>query len=109
MSVNYTKGMWQLRPEAGEIYVHNKEARTPLAQVSGLSFPERDYEECIANAAVISHAAEMYSLLIFIKSALQCMYNNCPVSKGTIFEYIEGRINRLESEVEKLAAYRRQP
>ena len=109
MSVHYSKGLWELKPETGEIYTYNKEARLPLAQVSGLTFPEKDFEECIANAAIISHAAEMFSLLLFVKSSLQCMYSNCPVGMGEILEYINMRIENLESDVEKKAAYRPQP
>ena len=109
MSVHCTKGMWELKPETGEVYAYNKESRLPLAQASGLTFPEKDYEECIANAAVISHAAEMYSLLIFAKDALKCMYSNCPVGMEAILEYINFRIENLERNVEQKAAYRPQP
>ena len=109
MSVNCTKGIWQLRPETGEIYTLYKvgeHSRTPIAAVSGLTFPEKDYEECLSNAAVISKAAEMYSLLNFIKSSLQCMYRDFPEHKGGILNYIEFRITNIEADVEKLAAYR---
>ena len=109
MSVNCTKGIWQLKPETGEIYTLYRAdvaSRTPIAIVSGLSFPEKDYEECLSNAAVISKAAEMYSLLVFIKSSLQCMYRDFPDMKGEIMSYIEDRIMHIEADVEKLAAYR---
>ena len=106
MSVNCSKGRWMLRPETGEIYTTDKDTRVPIASVSGLSFPDKDFEECAANAAVISNAAEMYSLLIFIKSSLQVMYRDFPEMKGDILNYIEARITHIESDVERLAAYK---
>ena len=58
--------MWKLKPETGEIFSLDRDVRCPIASVSGLSFPNKDFEEYVAIAAVISHAATMYSLLFFI-------------------------------------------
>lgn len=43
MSVNCSKGIWQLKPEAGEIYSNCKDVRKPIAAVSGLSFLDKDF------------------------------------------------------------------
>ncbi|MBR0204606.1 MAG: hypothetical protein IJQ56_09595 [Synergistaceae bacterium] len=100
MSVNCSKGFWQLKPKTGEIY--STDGRLPIAKVSGLSFPDKDIEECISNAAVMTQSAEMYSLLIFIKYALETMYRASPESKGRIWEYVELRIGQIEENVNKI-------
>ena len=106
MTVKCTKGTWKLKPETGAIFSLDRDVRCPIASILGLSFPDKDFEECVANAAVISKAANMYSLLIFIKSSFQCMYRNYPEMKGDILDYIEARIINIERDVETLVAYR---
>ena len=104
MSVKCSAGFWQLKPETGEIY--STDGRLPIATVSGLSFPDKDIEECISNAAVMSQAADMYSLLIFIKSAIETMYRVNPAMKGRIWEYVELRIGQIEENVEEIISNR---
>ena len=103
MSVKCSKGIWQLKSETGEIYSHYGDVRRPIATVSGLSFPEEDFENCVANAVLISKSARMYSLLLFVKNTLQCLYREFPDGKGLVFEYIEGCITQLEDEMDEKA------
>ena len=101
MSVNCSKGIWQLKPETGEIYSHYGDVRRPIATVSGLSFPDRDFRDCVANAVLISKSARMYNLLLFVKNTLQHLYSEFPDKKGAVFEFIEGCITQLEAEMDE--------
>lgn len=57
----------------------------------------------MADAVLISKSARMYSLLLFVKNTLQCLYREFPDWKGLVFEYIEGCITQLEAEVDEKA------
>ena len=100
MPVKCSAGYWDLNPETGAI--SSIDDPHLIAVVSGLIAPNKDIEKCISNAAVMTQSAEMYSLLIFIKSALQTMYRAVPDSKGRIWEYVELRIRQIEENVEEI-------
>ena len=102
MSVKCTKGFWNVNFETGEICAGLN--TIPFAKVFPPNKQEGDIEEYISNAVVMTEAAEMYYLLLFIKGTLETLYMRYPEQKGKIWEYVEGRIAMLEQKIEQTIA-----
>ncbi|MBQ6773821.1 MAG: hypothetical protein IJP48_07155 [Synergistaceae bacterium] len=100
MSVKCSAGYWNFDSKTGEIF--STDEPYTIAKVPVPSSLNENREKCISNAAVMTQSAEMYSLLIFIKSALETMYRSYPKAKGRILEYVEYRIEMIEENVNKI-------
>lgn len=99
MSVKCSAGYWNFDSKTGEITSIDEPYRIAAILPSSL---DKNREKCISNAAVMTQSAEMYSLLIFIKYALETMYRASPESKGRILEYVELRIRQIEENVNEI-------
>ncbi len=107
MEVKCTKGFWNVKPENGEIC--SGLCNIPLAKVYGPSSidkKDRSSDEYISNAAVMTEAANMYYLLLFIKAVLEILYWQSPATKGVIWEYVEGRIAMIEKNIQEIIEHR---
>lgn len=107
MEVKCSKGFWNVKPETGEIFSSYR--TPPLAVVYGpsrIDKRDRSIDEYIANAAVMTESAEMYSLLLFIKTAIRLLYQTHPEDKDSIWEYVEERIAKIERQMKEIIEHK---